>query len=353
MQIIKITFLMIVAIIVIIIALVFVLRRYNDNKYGNKGLTTYEYYKNVTDINLYPKTIKGVDIKYVDEGSFQGFHLTPHNKLYKGVVVCYGGSEGGPNFEKAERLAKEGYETLAVFMFGMKNQPKTLIRIPLEQFEDVLEYINKTIKSKKPITVLGASKGAEYALHLATKYEEISNLILIAPSAYTFAGLDSNEYGSSWTYKNKELPFIDMKKSSFLAFIKNIIIPTLVKSPIQYKESYASAVKQDLENHVKLIPVENVEANILMIVGEDDEMWGSYEMANIIKRENKKAVIASYKNAGHIFAGEGVLNTAYMRIKTGGDLESNEKAGRESDKIIDDFLLRHHKMQMQIEKEVL
>ena len=78
MQIIKITFLMIVAIIVIIIALVF--RRYNDNKYGNKGLTTYEYYKNVTDINLYPKNIEGVDIKYVDEGSFQGFHLTPHNK---------------------------------------------------------------------------------------------------------------------------------------------------------------------------------------------------------------------------------------------------------------------------------
>lgn len=34
-----------------------------------------------------------------------------------------------------KRLAEEGYETLAVFMFGMKNQKKTLARIPLEQFE--------------------------------------------------------------------------------------------------------------------------------------------------------------------------------------------------------------------------
>lgn len=49
MQIIKITFLMLLVIIVIIIVLVFILRLYNDNKYGNKGLTTYEYYKNVTE----------------------------------------------------------------------------------------------------------------------------------------------------------------------------------------------------------------------------------------------------------------------------------------------------------------
>lgn len=332
----------IVILIIIIIGLAFILRLYNDNKYGNKSLTTYEHYPNVTDINLYPKNIENVDIKYVDEGAFQGFHITPHNKIYKGVVVCYGGSEGSPNFEEAERLAKEGYETLAVFMFGMKNQPKTLSRIPLEQFEDLLKYVNETIKSKDPITVLGASKGAEYALNLATKYEEISNLILVAPSAYTFAGLDFNDYGSSWTYKNKELPFIDIKKSSFPALVKNILIPMLIKSPVQYKETYASSVKQDLDNNTKLIPVEKTKADILIIVGEDDQMWGSYEMANIIKRQNEKVIIASYKNAGHIFVGDGVLNTPDMRIKMGGNLEGNNKAYIDSKKIIDDFLKQHH-----------
>lgn len=334
---------MILVIIVIIIVLVFILRFYNDYKYDKKGFTTYEYYKNVTDINLYPKNVEGIDIKYVDEGAFQGFHMIPHNKIYKGVVVCYGGSEGSPNFEKAKRFATEGYETLAVFMFGMKNQPKTLTRVPLEQFEDVLNYMNKTIKNKNPITVLGASKGAEYALNLAGRYEEISNLILIAPSAYTFAGLDPYNYGSSWTYKNKELPFINTNKSSFLALIKNMLIPMLVKSPLQYKETYASAVKKDLKNYTKLIPVENINADILMIVGEDDKMWGSYEMANIIKKQNKKAIIASYRNAGHIFIGEGILNYPKMRVRTGGNLESNERAGIESDKTIDDFLLQHHK----------
>ena len=49
-------------------------------------------------------------------------------------------------------------------MFGAKNQQKTLVKIPLEQFEDVLDYIHSNINENTPITVLGASKGAEYAL---------------------------------------------------------------------------------------------------------------------------------------------------------------------------------------------
>ena len=69
------------------------------------------------------------------------------------------------------------------------------------------------------------------------------------------------------------------------------------------------------------------------------ELWN----ANIIKKQNEKAIIASYRNAGHIFAGEGVLNTPNMRIKTGGNIESNEKASIESEKTINDFLLQHHK----------
>lgn len=338
----KLMVLLVIIFFIVVVGIVFLLRFYNDNKYGNEDLSTYEYYQNVTDLNLYPKTIEGVDLKYIDEGALQGFHMIPHDKVYKGVIVCYGGSEGGPNFEEAERLAKEGYETLAVFMFGMPNQPKTLTRIPLEQFEDVLKYVKENIKNTHPITVLGASKGAEYALNLATKYEEISNLVLIAPSAYTFSGLDFNDYGSSWTYNNEELPYVDIKKSSFPVLVKNMLLPMLTKSPAQFKETYASAVEQDAEHEAKVIPVENIKANILMIAGEDDQMWGSYDMASLIKEKNKNAILESYKNAGHIFIGNGVLNSPDMRIKIGGNLEGNTKANTESKKAIDDFLEKYH-----------
>ena len=337
-------FFRIFSIVIILLALVFILRIYNDHKYKDTNALNFpEYYKDVTNISLYPKDIDGVDVTYVDEGRMQGFRFVPKEKSHKGIVICFGGSEGSPNFENAKRLAKDGYETLALFMFGMKNQEQTLRKIPLEQFEDVINYINKNIKDNKPISVLGASKGAEYALNLASKYPEIDNLILISPSSYNFAGLDFKDYGSSWTYKGKELPYIDIKKSSFKSFLKNVIVPNIIKSPISYKETYKSAIEKDSLSQEKLISVKNVKANILMIAGEDDLMWDSLAMAKKIKDQNPNAKFYSYKGAGHIFAGNGVLNLGKIRIATGGTIEGNEKARSESRKTIDAFLKENHK----------
>lgn len=331
-------------IVIILVVLVFILRIYNDYKYKDTNALNFpEYYKDVTNISLYPKDINGVDVTYVDEGRMQGFRFVPKEKSHKGIVICFGGSEGSPNFENAKRLAKDGYETLALFMFGMKNQEQTLRKIPLEQFEDVINYINKNIKDNKPISVLGASKGAEYVLNLASKYPEIDNLILISPSSYNFAGLDFKDYGSSWKYKGKELPYIDIKKSSFKSFLKNVIVPAIIKSPISFKETYNSAIEKDSLIQEKLISVRNVKANILMIAGEDDLMWDSLAMAKKIKDQNLNAKVYSYKGAGHIFAGNGVLNLGKIRIATGGTIECNEKARSESRKTIDAFLKENHK----------
>ena len=337
-------FFRIFSIVIILVVLVFILRIYNDHKYkDNNALKFPEYYKDVTNISLYPTDIDGVDVTYVDEGRMQGFRFLPKEKSHKGLVICFGGSEGSPNFENAELLAKEGYETLALFMFGMKNQEQTLRKIPLEQFEDAISYINKNIKDNKPISVLGASKGAEYALNLACKYPEIDNLILIAPSSYNFAGLDFKDYGSSWTYKGEELPYINIKKSSFSSFLKNIIVPAIIKSPISFKETYNSAIEKDSTSQEKLIPVKDVKANILIIAGEDDLMWDSFGMANKIKEQNSKAKIYPYKGAGHIFAGNGILDLEKIRVATGGTAQSNEKAKSESRKTIDAFLKENHK----------
>ena len=334
----------IVSVVIILVVLVFSLRIYNDHQYKDPNTLNFpEYYKDVTNISLYPTDIDGVNVTYVDEGGMQGFRFVPKEKSHKGLVICFGGSEGSPNFENAKILAKEGYETFALFMFGMKNQEPTLTKIPLEQFEDVINYINKNIKDNKPISVLGVSKGAEYVLNLANKYPEIDNLILISPSSYNFAGLDFKDYGSSWTYKGEQLPYIDIKQSSFTAFLKNIIVPAIIKSPISYKETYESAIEQDSSSQEKLIPVKNVKANILMIAGEDDLMWDSLAMAKKIKDQNPNAKIYSYKGAGHIFAGNGVLNLGKIRIATGGTIEGNDKAKSESRKTIDAFLKENHK----------
>lgn len=49
-------------------------------------------------------------------------------------------------------------------MFGQNNQPRILARISLEQFEDVLSYIDYENIDHDTITLIGVSNGAEYAL---------------------------------------------------------------------------------------------------------------------------------------------------------------------------------------------
>lgn len=332
-----------VVLIIIAVLLLFSIRKYNDRKYNDKNINSNEYLNDIKNKKIYNKYIPNISVNYVDYKTLQGFHFTPQNKLHKGIIVCYGGSEGSPNFDKAKNLANKGYETLAVFMFGMKNQNEKLSKIPLEQFEDVLSYINKTIKPKETITLLGASKGAEYILNLATKYKEISNLILIAPSSYNFAGLDFENYGSSWSWKGKDLPFVDFKKCSFLTLLRSMIIPNIINSPICYKNIYDSSLKNDIQIKQKLIELEKVDCNILMIVGGKDEVWDSYSMSKIIKNSTKNSTIKYYKDAGHVFEGNGTIILSNTKIKSGGNIESNKKAELESEKDIDIFLKLHHK----------
>jgi len=330
--------LIILCIVLVVTGTVFCINKYNDNKYGKPDP---EQITDYTDLNQYHTNIEDVDVEYVDRGTFQGFHLSPKNRQYKGIIICYGGSEGSPAFDVAEQYAREGYETLAVFMFGMKNQQKTLTKIPLEQFEDVLRYTDE-IEESYPITVWAASKGSEYALYLASKYDEISNLILVAPSAYSFSGLDFENPGASWTWENEEVPCIDIQKTPVSVTFKSMVFPMIVGEPVSFREIYEAAINADSDKDDKLIPVQDIKADILLIAGTDDQMWGSYEMAGIIKEINDNAKICSYENAGHVFKGNGISNQPGMRMRLGGTEEGNKAAAEQSEKEINDFLKKHH-----------
>ncbi|CAM3057966.1 acyl-CoA thioester hydrolase/BAAT C-terminal domain-containing protein [Streptobacillus felis] len=323
-------------IIIVLFTIITLLRIYNNYKYKSETSSN----KNLED--LYNKTIENVTVKKVDFNTFQGFHLKPTEKKYKGIVITYGGSEGSPNFWEAERIVKEGYEVLAVFMFGQKNQQKTLINIPLEQFEDVLKYIEENNIDKNPITVLGASKGAEYALNLANKYEDISNLILLAPSAYNFSGLDFEKNGSSWTFKDEELPYIDTQKVPFSVILKDIIIPRIISLPISFSNLYNKAIEVDTNATTKLIPIKDLKTNILIITGEDDKLWDSYNMSLKIKKQKPSVILKTYKNAGHIFEGNGIINIGNMKLRTGGNIKDNENAQKDKVKHISEFLKSQH-----------
>ena len=331
--------------IIAAIALLIVgVRAYNDHVYGGE---TYKfdapaYFSDPANLSLYPTNIDGVDVRRVDDGAAQGFHLVPREIKHKGTIIVYGGSDGTPNYAQAVDFAKNGYEVMSLFMFGQKNQPKTLARVPLEQFEQTLRYVEAHARSASPLTVMGVSKGAEYALNLTSKYPQINNAILAAPSAYNFNGLDFENYGSSWTWQGKELPYIDIQKTSLGHFIGDMIIPMIVKAPVTYKNAYQTAVDMDKDSESKKISL-NTKANILIIAGSDDQMWNSAGMGKSIKDQRPQNTdLAIYGGAGHVFAGNGVLSTKSIRMNVGGTTDANTRAARESRKLMYDRLQIWH-----------
>lgn len=304
----------------------------NDQHYGGPeySFEPAAYYDDPSDLSLYPTDIKGVTVSRIDEGSLQGFHLVPDELRHKGVIVVYGGSEGTPGFERAADFAQEGYEVLSLFMFGADNQPKTLVRVPLEQFDGALRFIEEHAASPSPLTVVGASKGAEYALNLASRYPQIDNVILVAPSAYTYNGLDFDSYGSSWTWQGEELPYVDVIRSDLGAYLSDMLLPMMTKGPVKYREVYQAAVDMDVDEQAKRIPLDT-EARILAIAGSDDRMWNSAGMGQLIQEQRPEGTeLAIYDGAGHIFGGNGIISLQSMRIEVGGSADANERAGKES-----------------------
>lgn len=150
-------------------------------------------------------------------------------------------------------------------------------------------------------------------------------------------------YGSSWTYKGKELPFISVKKASFISFMKDMTIPLLIKAPISYKAMYSEAVQKAKDLPSKTISVANTKANILLLAGEADQLWDSHTMARSIKDQRPENImIQTYPGAGHTLQGLQYVDAGAMIIAFGGEEEGNQKAKAESQTLILETLMLWH-----------
>lgn len=120
-----------IAIILVIIItsfmLIFGIRTYNGIKYKSYKHDIGEALS-PTDLSQYNTNIEGVEVSRITGEYMNGFRLKPLNKTYKGVIITFGGSEGSPSYHSAEAFARAGFETLALFFFGMENQKEELVQ---------------------------------------------------------------------------------------------------------------------------------------------------------------------------------------------------------------------------------
>lgn len=273
-----------------------------------------------------------LDIRKFQQGYLNGFHIRNKETTHKGSVITFGGSEGSSYYNMAKVIANNGYEVLSLYFFGQDKQPKELNRIPIEFFSNAIAYIKENFLSLHPLTIVGASKGAELSLLLTEYYSEIDNLILIAPSSYRFQGLDILNSTSSWTCNGEDLPYIDFKNVAIFEKIKLHLQYTFML-PVKLKSYYDSAIKNSKNIESTRIKAEKFKGNILMLLGKDDGMWNSYSMAQKIKEAKPdNTEIVAYENVGHAFGLDRVEGRYFM----GGQSNLNKIALTKScEKILD------------------
>lgn len=284
----------------------------------------------------YPTTVPGATVERVDLDRLQGFHLSPDTPSHDGLVVIWGGSDGGPDFARAARIAGQGYHVLSLFFFGQPGQQPILAEVPLEAFEDALRW--RAEHAPGPLTVIGTSKGAELALALQARYPDIDNLVVYAPTTHTWQGLDFATEKSSWTWAGEPAPYVSFRHADPQS-VTAMFAAMLLNTPVRLYQQYASALANDPDAERAAIPFK-LSGHLLAFAGEDDAMWPSADAARHWGAQAPGRTEAhTYPGAGHLFgAHDGWAGGFAM----GGNRAGNEAALAASDTVLDASLAAWH-----------
>ena len=217
------------------------------------------------------------------------------------LIVAFGGGDGGNDWSrtylkaKRDSLIKMGYAVLAIGYFKSNGTPKHLDRISLDAIRDTILSVAQNPKiDKSKIILMGGSRGGELVLNLASKYDDFKGVIAMSTSNVSFPAITWSANTSSWTYKNKELPYVPAPFKTIFPAIKGDLY-TAHKMMLEDREAVKKAE----------IKVENIKGSILLISGKNDEQWPSTEMSdqivNRLQHNNFKYYYSHIKlDRGHI-----------------------------------------------------
>jgi uncharacterized protein len=257
--------------------------------------------------------------------SFDAEFYPPVGSPKKLGVLILGGSDGGIPSRRARYIAENGFPALALAYFKTKRTPEYLDMIPLEYFDQPIEWLknNKHTQGSR-LVVIGESKGAELALLLASRKSEISGVVAFVPSAVVFQGMPKNYWPprSSWSYRGEPIPYVPYDLSN-------------IPDPNDVLSIYRNSLKQQEAVRRAFIPATRIKGPILLLSAADDRMWPSVEMSDLIVRTLRDQAFSytcehiTYDNAGH------TMTEYYMM---GGTEEGNRNARIDSTERMLSFL---------------
>jgi dienelactone hydrolase len=264
------------------------------------------------------------------------------------VVILLGGSEGGSALKNrgAAPLASRGFAVLTLPYYSPKawpsqkaehpELPAAFADIAIDRLNDAREWLIKREKTHgdidaSRIALHGTSKGAEFVLLAGVHMQWVTSIVALVPSDVVWEGWGENvEPGkrSSFSYKGK--PFASTPYSEFgqefMGFQTN--------EPVRIRRPLDKGRAANPEAAAKArIPVEKIKAPVMVIGGQEDQVWNSAMMAHNIAERRAEAKLDTvslvYTDAGHWLGGHGYTPTTRVDdgpMKSGGTPEGNAAA---------------------------
>lgn len=248
------------------------------------------------------------------------FKLVRPSRLCGTGVLVLAGSSGAMDTERAELLAAHGALAMSMRWFGGQDQPATPSNVPLESFVEALDDLSADTDR---LAIVGSSFGAEAALSVASRHTAVDAVVALSPSAYVWPGPDGvGGMTSHWTWQGAQLDFVPLDGTWEAA-----------EDPPAFRGLYQQSLIADPEAAIAaLIPVQDFAGDLVLVAGEDDQVWPAADWSQLIARRRREAnlatVVVTHSDAGHriVLPGERPVSRGQAMAR-GGTPEADASLG--------------------------
>lgn len=233
-------------------------------------------------------------------------------------ILLLAGSSGRIETARADLLAGAGARVRAIRWFGGAGQRPIAHEVPLELFAAQLDALRRDCDR---VLIFGTSFGAEAALVTAATYP-VDGVIAAAPSSVVWAATDGESWSSHWTRGGAPMPYVSFDPDW---------MPD--SDPPAFASLYTSSLRLDpAATEAARIRVEDIPAELLLVAGEDDQVWPSAhfaaQIAAVREAHALPTTVVTHQGAGHrmVLPGEEPASGG-VRMRRGGTPTADAELG--------------------------
>jgi dienelactone hydrolase len=287
----------------------------------------------------------------------EGFRLTIFSPAARGprpgALVVPGSTGTSAVVPRTALLAAHGYTAGVLSYMGDPGLPSSLQEIPLEAIAAGYRAFasHKAVLADR-VVVLAASVGTGGAFAALAAFADLDpqGVVAIAPTHVVWQSLGDGGQPpktSSWTLAGAPLPWVAIRGERLLPeMVRHAVLKRFRRHPVptalHLRTAYAAGLRDADATRAAAIGVERIRCPLLLLSGEDDQMWPASEMAAAVisRRGRADDRHLSFAQAGHFLGPPFTPTTVPWNdsLVSGGSAAGNARAQADGWQAILSFL---------------